>query len=277
MNDVLTQVMSGSGGQIYIPSMNWDNLSRSIGFTSSLSHLQFSQHTQAEIVDITCSPAQQLIDLILTAHIDVPSNEFSSNIPLTSYGLDSLSASQLSFALNQKFCLKISQIQLLSNVSTDDLLEMLQIIQRKENTDEKQFELDASQLSQKLRKICSQYLNGASWVQSKVESPCQSMEVRQKVVAQVVVLTGSTGTLGAHILHHLMHAPDVQCIYALIRGNSDLEYLQTSAFQREGLEWQIPLHTKVKLVRYNPDIESLGITEADQKMVNSCNNIFANR
>ncbi|KAJ3926223.1 MAG: male sterility protein-domain-containing protein [Lentinula lateritia] len=66
-----------------------------------------------------------------------------------------------------------------------------------------------------------------------------------------------------------MHAPDVQCIYALIRGNSDLEYLQTSAFQREGLEWQIPLHTKVKLVRYNPDIESLGITEADQKMLTS--------
>ncbi|KAJ3806573.1 hypothetical protein EV368DRAFT_25567, partial [Lentinula lateritia] len=121
MNDALTQIISGSGGQIYIPSMNWDNLSRSIGFTSSLSHLQFSKHTQAEVVDITCSPAQQLIDLILTAYIDVPSNEFSSNIPLTSYGLDSLSASQLSFSLNQKFGLKISQIQLLSNVSTDDL------------------------------------------------------------------------------------------------------------------------------------------------------------
>lgn len=61
-----------------------------------------------------------LLRSIVMKYVEVDSEDFFPSVPLSSYGLDSLTAAQLSFDL-QPF-LPITQLQLLADVSFDDIL-----------------------------------------------------------------------------------------------------------------------------------------------------------
>ena len=68
----------------------------------------------AHIVDA----GKSMLDTVL-ALLDVEPSEFCSDVPFTAYGLDSLSAARLSFALHP--FVAVSQLQLLSDISLNDL------------------------------------------------------------------------------------------------------------------------------------------------------------
>ncbi|KAJ7847083.1 acyl transferase domain-containing protein [Mycena olivaceomarginata] len=67
-------------------------------------------------------PSQVLQEIVLK-FIDAAEDEFERNVPLTSYGLDSLSAARMSTAL--KPYMAITQIQLLGDLSLDDLVSKM--------------------------------------------------------------------------------------------------------------------------------------------------------
>ncbi|KAJ3793868.1 hypothetical protein GGU11DRAFT_690910 [Lentinula aff. detonsa] len=259
MDDAFMQINTGEAGQIYIPSMNWDDLSQWIGPSYSTSHLLSSKLHQVMPLDSKYNPIDQLIDLVLT-YIDVPANEFATNVPLISYGLDSLSASHLSFSLQKQLSVKISQIRLLSNVTVDDMLVLLHAATGS-RTLFPELDLTPMHLSEQLQKLYLDYIDNASWNAHKELTQKLTAQAHPQAPKQAVLLTGSTGTLGSHILHHLMNTPDVYYIYVLIRGydntNSNLDSLQAAAFAREGLRWWSC--SKVKLINYNPTREGLGM------------------
>ena len=62
---------------------------------------------------------------IVCCVLDVPVDDLSPEVPLTSYGLDSLSAANLSYSL--AFLVKISQIQLLSDMTVKQLEERVEL------------------------------------------------------------------------------------------------------------------------------------------------------
>jgi hypothetical protein len=74
-------------------------------------------------VSIIHDNGKSMLDVIIDI-LDVDRAEFSDEVPFTAYGLDSLSAAKLSYALRPY--LTISQLQLLSDVSFDDIKKRIE-------------------------------------------------------------------------------------------------------------------------------------------------------
>ncbi|KAJ3966024.1 L-aminoadipate-semialdehyde dehydrogenase [Lentinula raphanica] len=81
--------------------------------------------------------------------------------------------------------------------------------------------------------------------------------------ARVVVLTGATGSLGAHILHQLTRQPSVRKVICLSRANShenSLERIQESLKLRK---LPIPESSKFDSYAANPNVPHLGLTSEE--------------
>jgi hypothetical protein len=84
----------------------------------------------------------------------------------------------------------------------------------------------------------------------------------QKTQAHTVLLTGSTGTLGCHLLAHLLARDDVWHVYALNRGSDGhvLEERQTVALQAQGLSPALAHSEKLTLLVGDLGAAELGIS-----------------
>ncbi|KAK7039784.1 polyketide synthase [Favolaschia claudopus] len=122
LEDGLLRMQNGERISLYIPNLKWDSLeimsSTPIPLFSHLVKLN-STHHSAEVED----PYELLQELTLK-FIDVSQDDFTHNVPLTSYGLDSLSAAKLSTALRPYVA--VTQIQLLGDLSLNDLVSKMQ-------------------------------------------------------------------------------------------------------------------------------------------------------
>jgi len=75
-------------------------------------------------------------------------------------------------------------------------------------------------------------------------------------------MTGSTGGVGAHILHRLYEDSTVEKVYALIRkGNVDLETKQANALAERGVDVGIIKSKKVVLLEASLSAERFGLPE----------------
>ncbi|EJD00213.1 polyketide synthase [Fomitiporia mediterranea MF3/22] len=101
---------------LYIPDLNWNIVYSSLGSSSLYDHLAVKPDEAKP--ERSEKPPLPLKEIVL-AHLDVKADDLSPNVPLTSYGLDSLSAARLSFDLQP--LLSVTQLQLLANVSLSDL------------------------------------------------------------------------------------------------------------------------------------------------------------
>jgi thioesterase domain-containing protein len=99
---------------LYIPDFDWDRVAARLGRSPVFEHLLNDKRPQAAIVD-----SDATIDKLIMDQLDIQVGDFSPAVPLTSYGLDSLSAARLSTALRP--FLAITQMQLLADVSVIDI------------------------------------------------------------------------------------------------------------------------------------------------------------
>ncbi|KAK7044311.1 polyketide synthase [Favolaschia claudopus] len=122
LEDGLLRMQHGEQISVYIPDLNWDSLeimsSAPIPLFSHLVKLN-STHHSAEVEDL-----YELLQKLTLKFIDVSQDDFAHNVPLTSYGLDSLSAAKLSTALRPYVA--VTQIQLLGDLSLNDLVSKMQ-------------------------------------------------------------------------------------------------------------------------------------------------------
>lgn len=75
--------------------------------------------------------------------------------------------------------------------------------------------------------------------------------------SQIVLLTGSTGSLGSYILHDLLSDSSVQHVYCLNRG-SDAEQRQRKSFAEKGLSLNLQ---RARFVQYDLRRERMGLDE----------------
>ena len=87
-----------------------------MGPAASYRHLVDSNTTNE--LPLVHDGGKSVIDIVIGV-LDVDHSELSADVPFTAYGLDSLSATQLSFSLRP--FLVISQLQLLSGLSLNDV------------------------------------------------------------------------------------------------------------------------------------------------------------
>ncbi|KAJ6512896.1 hypothetical protein C8R45DRAFT_1206846 [Mycena sanguinolenta] len=102
---------------LYVPDYDWYNMQKHFGASPIYDHLVPYKTDTSGAVD---SSAVESLQQLVLRFIDADPQDFETSIPLTSYGLDSLSAGRLSRAL--KPFVALTQLQLLADMSLDDVL-----------------------------------------------------------------------------------------------------------------------------------------------------------
>lgn len=75
----------------------------------------------------------------------------------------------------------------------------------------------------------------------------------------VVVLTGSTGGLGSHLLASLLQREDVSVVYAFNRRSSSIQQRQKSIFEDRGLDVILLQSEKLMYVETDTSHDELGL------------------
>ncbi|KAH7907339.1 putative polyketide synthase [Hygrophoropsis aurantiaca] len=115
IEDGIMKLADGPFG-LYIPDLDWDQVQKHLGPSQLYDHLV---QNSSESTSLSLDDSSDVLRDIVLQFVDVQPEEFSADIPLTSYGLDSLTAGRLSLTLRP--LLVISQLQLLGDLTLDDL------------------------------------------------------------------------------------------------------------------------------------------------------------
>jgi len=82
---------------------------------------------------------------------------------------------------------------------------------------------------------------------------------------KIVLLTGSTGSLGSYLLELLLQSPSVERVWALNRPSekSSLSERQINAFKERGIDEDLLRSAKLRLVEGTVSREMFGLGERD--------------
>ncbi|KAJ3555439.1 hypothetical protein NM688_g2577 [Phlebia brevispora] len=114
---------------LYIPPMDWKEVMElsSPEYNHSIRHLVVKEVQEAQGKAVT---DERSIRAVCAAVLSLEVNGVEENIPLSSYGLDSLTSVRLSGILKQKFDINVTQLQLLSRHMTVERLGAMREEQR---------------------------------------------------------------------------------------------------------------------------------------------------
>ncbi|KAJ7189839.1 hypothetical protein GGX14DRAFT_580331 [Mycena pura] len=87
---------------------------------------------------------------------------------------------------------------------------------------------------------------------------------------EVVLLTGTTGALGSHILAHLLNLPKISKVYALNRPgpqSDNIKNRQCTSFSSNGLDVQLLESPKLKLLEADLNKAQFGMSSADYNIL----------
>ena len=183
----------------------------------------------------------------------MPSEDLSDDVPLTQYGLDSLSASYLSYQLAP--VMAISQIQLLADVTLKQLQERMGAGAAGDAPAEETQEEFNKKHMEEMFAMAAKY--GGGFV-STAGPGCPSHEHK------VVFLTGSTGSVGAHMLARLLPSEKVDKVYTFMRkqkaGDGVNMQRQVDAFVERGLDTELLKSHKLALISGDLTAPNLGMS-----------------
>ena len=214
--------------------------------------------------------------------LDIAPNDLAAEVPLTAYGLDSLSASTLSYALAP--ILRISQIQLLADLSLRDLQARWdaerECTDPTSHTPQDKHEADVDSIPafprsfseaeadsrvRDMLRLADKY--GSHFPPRRDD---KTFAATQQTPTSVLV-TGTTGSLGAHLLVRLLQSPDVEKVYAFLRKRDDASPLdrQRSALKARGLDGRILESEKLVILQGDLAAQYLGLELSQYEEVSS--------
>jgi len=178
--------------------------------------------------------------------LDVAPDDLSAEVPFTAYGLDSLSAATLSHVLRP--VIKISQIQLLADMTLRDLELRLAESGRTDSSNDRDTTKDLiddalREKSQEMMHLVEKYTEGLSTRDLQESLPLST--------SPTILLTGTTGSLGTHMLARLLLASEYRKIYVLLRKDPDgtsAADRQQAAFSLRGLDVTLLRAAKLSIV-----------------------------
>lgn len=230
IEDGLKGLQAGSSFRTYVPDLDWHETLGHLGSSSLYEHL-----TVIATSISSTSEAPNILEEIVLNELHLDKAELDPTIPLTSYGLDSLSASRLSSAL--KPVLPITQLQLLADITLQDLQDRL-----KEDVaapDEVASTASKSKAMEEMVAKHTQDFPSHKGVQPRAPS------------GKTVLVTGTTGELGCYLLSLLVADPNVVHVYALNRSSPQrpaLRERQALALVDRGLDASILDSPKLSLL-----------------------------
>jgi acyl carrier protein len=244
----------------YVPAFKWDIVQEHMGLSPLFAHLVSAAAIKDGEADDTASPAA-----IVRKLLDISTDDFSIEVPLTAYGLDSLSAARLSHAL--RLVVPITQMQLIADMTFKDIQAKIANLEDSKPeqasaaadsaTDPSVSSSAASvELMQELLDRYSARLPHVSRTiqfEDSVDSGASGM---------VVLITGTTGAVGCAAMTQLARSPDVAKIYALNRSSPAGESIvqrQRTAVMTQGWDMGEAEWKKVQLLEGDFHRNQLGL------------------
>ncbi|KAJ7877965.1 acyl transferase domain-containing protein [Mycena olivaceomarginata] len=249
LDDAICLYQSGARFQRYIPNVDWEAMDRTLGMTRVGAHLVRSRSQE---IPVASESVESQASTIVRSVLNISEDDFDVNMPLTSYGLDSLSASRLSFALRS--IMEVTQLQLLADTSLADIIR--KIPQLSLNSGGVGISLTKSPVTSLMDQLVAKFKDEMACSQKTTPSRSDSS-------GHVVLLTGSTGALGSHILAHLLADDRIRLVYALNRkspGDVPTVERQRAVFNNQGLSQDFAHSTKLKLFEGDISEENFGIS-----------------
>ncbi|KII84539.1 hypothetical protein PLICRDRAFT_117812 [Plicaturopsis crispa FD-325 SS-3] len=177
---------------------------------------------------------------------------------LFNFGIDSLQATRVRMLVVREVDVGegvVSQNVVYEHPSIEQLAAHLYALRTGTGAVDKAAE--AARVHDTMRQLLDKY---ASRLDTHSPSPSASSAMDEE--GHVVVLTGTTGSLGAHIIHRLLSRSDVRRVIALARASSDaqaLERVKASLEQRKLPPFDVG---RVRAYAADLDKDGLGLSEA---------------
>ena len=190
LEDGLLKLYSGVRAPYYIPDMPWNQLHKEVGLASDTIHLITRDETTDRIRE--CDEAN-VFDKVLNL-LDLSTSDFSPEVPFTSYGMDSLAATRISEALRPH--IKISQMQLLGGMTWNHLEAKMR------ETGIATDGAPAANLANPLVKMVEKYSKNFEDHTPSSQPPTED----------IIVITGTSGSIGTSILVDCLKCPNIKHI-----------------------------------------------------------------
>ncbi|KAK7442939.1 hypothetical protein VKT23_015881 [Stygiomarasmius scandens] len=251
LNDAIYRQQMGQKLTRYIPCLDWGSLDRNIGMHVLGKHLVPEDQAKPQVTstDNVCEEISRIVQEVL----EIPKSDFRTDIPFTAYGIDSLSASRLSFALRS--FISISQIQLLADICLNDLYNQLSDVEVAISTETISGPFDGLN---GMIEMLSKYTQKSF---TRMIGTVSSDADQDKPSTEVVLLTGSMGSLGTEILAQLLVNPEIAGVFAFNRpppSGSSLER-QRMSFILHGHEASLVESPKLVLIEGDFGAKDLGL------------------
>ncbi|KAJ6492315.1 hypothetical protein C8R45DRAFT_825292 [Mycena sanguinolenta] len=267
VDDAFAKHQAGARFSRYMPSMPWEAFSRAPGDMP----VAIGGHLIPSPKDDNTEPAegggddvvslQDQVEWVIRTALNVDKERFDPDVPLTSYGLDSLSAGRLSFSIRS--LIKVTQLQLLGGNSLADL------IRKYGNTNDEadapvttasaEIGMGASEEHVQMEALVAQYTALLDSLDI-IPIPDDSLPAADNMV---VLLTGTTGALGCHLLVDLLANDNVKQVYAFNRvgkSGKSLADRQRDALLKQGIVVEAVLgHAKLMLLEGELAEEAFGL------------------
>lgn len=220
-----------------------------------------------EALEHNVGAGKSLTDVVVEL-LDVDPSEFCVDVPFTAYGLDSLSAARLAFALRPY--VTISQLQLLSDITLNDLQARIETMEAEQTIKESRPTTPSPEPSQKEAKVIEMETLIAKYTHA---FPKHISSGHCSADGEVVFITGTTGAIGASMLAQLAEIPSVTRIYAFNRvsgdGSPTLRERQAMSLKQRGYDAGILDRGVIVLVEGDQSRDDLGISSTLFHEVNS--------
>ena len=245
IKDGLQLLAAGAMCSLYVPHLPWGGVEREAGLSSACVHLHSQEPSdshgrtrgggQTNYSDLL----KKVVDLL-----DVSAADFSPELPFTAYGLDSLGATKISQVVRPYA--SISQMQLLGGLSWKKLEERIEAKSVGEDS-----VLNRSPVGDVLNMVARYSKGFASHTGTE---PLPSHDV--------VLVTGTTGTIGSNVLAQLVANAKIGKVYALNReASTPLDTRQRIVLSDRGLDPSIVDSPKVALLEGTLSRPKLGLTD----------------
>lgn len=205
-----------------------------------------------------------LIEIVCKV-LDLQEADVSHDVPLTSYGLDSLSASSLSYALRS--LVSVSQLQLLADLTLADLQARVESAEAEAEEQPASAQVESDSSAERETHVSSHVREMHSLLEElSATIPHRSLpaDTPTKRQSQVVLVTGTTGSLGSHILAELLSTSGYDKVIALVRPGRQGSTMdrQVAAFIERGLNAALLESPKLMLIACPLEGDHLGLESA---------------
>lgn len=251
IGDALLKLAAGDRCSHYLPGIVWNLTARGVGLPSSCRHLI----TQNQATDSSGETSEEvkkddnhvILQKILEC-LDVSETDFSPELPFTSFGLDSLGATKISQILRPY--VTISQMQLLGGITWPETLERMERLKPSQDPEEPSL-VD-------MLDMVTKYTQDFEVHSGSTPVPTED----------VVIITGSTGSIGTYALAELLTSPKVVRVYAFNRKapSRSLFERQKEALSLRGLDPSLASSPKlvlleIDLAQADFGLEDIGILQ----------------